>query len=183
MAPFQAVVCTAGGWAGGSLDDLDAAIDGAERMVDVCFKTSLTGECARWRCHCFQCAVAAAIVARSVLDSYGLFVLVGAAAAQTATPSMVGYGMCKSATHHLVKCAAAKGGLKEGQTAIGILPHTIDTPMNREGMPSADRSGWTKPEDIARKLVDLAEHPSKVDSGALLEPITKEGVTNSWRTI
>ncbi len=28
-------------------------------------------------------------------------------------------------------------------TVVGILPVTIDTPSNREGMPNADFSAWT----------------------------------------
>ncbi len=32
---------------------------------------------------------------------------------------------------------------------ITILPETIDTPQNREGMPKADFTKWSKPQQIA----------------------------------
>ena len=45
---------------------------------------------------------------------------------------MMGYGMAKAAVHQLVKSLGASGsGLPEGACALGILPITLDTPMNR----------------------------------------------------
>lgn len=40
-----------------------------------------------------------------------------------------------------------------------ILPGTIDTPMNRRAMPTADTSRWTPPAQIATVLRALAETP------------------------
>ncbi len=45
---------------------------------------------------------------------------------------MMGYGMAKAAVHQLVKSLGEQGsGLPDGTCALGILPVTLDTPMNR----------------------------------------------------
>lgn len=54
---------------------------------------------------------------------------------------MIGYGLAKSAVHHLVKSLADKSsGLPDNSTVLAILPITLDTPMNRKWMPNADFS-------------------------------------------
>lgn len=93
--------------------------------------------------------------------------MTGALAALNPTPGMIGYGIAKSAVHHLVyDLAQPNGGLPEGAKVSAILPYvppplflkkliffpsriTIDTPMNRKFMPKADFSTWTAPVDIA----------------------------------
>lgn len=92
--------------------------------------------------------------------------MTGALAALNPTPGMIGYGVAKSAVHHLVyDLAQPNGGLPEGAKVSAILPYvlpfffkkkkfiffsiTIDTPMNRKFMPKADFSTWTAPVDIA----------------------------------
>ncbi len=45
---------------------------------------------------------------------------------------MMGYGMAKAAVHQLVKSLGEQGsGLPDGACTLGILPVTLDTPMNR----------------------------------------------------
>ena len=39
-----AVICTAGGWAGGSLAQPAEAVEGAEAMIEACYKTALSSE-------------------------------------------------------------------------------------------------------------------------------------------
>lgn len=57
---------------------------------------------------------------------------------------MIGYGMAKAAIHQLTKSLAGeKSGLPKGSSALAILPITLDTPMNRQWMPKADKSKWT----------------------------------------
>ena len=47
--------------------------------------------------------------------------------------------MAKAAVHQLVKSLGSEGsGLPSGACALGILPVTLDTPMNRKFMPNAD---------------------------------------------
>ena len=49
-----------------------------------------------------------------------------------------------------------------------VAPATIDTPDNRAAMPSADRSRWTPPEDIARLIAFLLSPSSAPLTGAYL---------------
>lgn len=77
--------------------------------------------------------------------------LTGARAALDGTPGMIGYGMAKAAVHHLIKSLGLKdSGLPIDSKVVGILPVTLDTPMNRKGMPNADFSSWTPLETLAK---------------------------------
>lgn len=62
---------------------------------------------------------------------------------------MIGYGVAKSAVHHLTRSLAKDGGLPDDAVAFAILPITLDTPMNRKWMPKADFGTWTPLEFVA----------------------------------
>ena len=49
-----------------------------------------------------------------------------------------------------------------------VAPGTIDTADNRQAMPSADRSAWTAPEDIARVIAFLLSPASSPVTGAYI---------------
>lgn len=71
-------------------------------------------------------------------------VLTGAKAALGGTSFMIGYGMAKAAVHQLTQSLAQKNsGMPANSHAVCILPVTLDTPGNRQGMPNADFSSWT----------------------------------------
>eukprot|EP00500_Bicosoecida_sp_ms1_P014199 CAMPEP_0203823920 /NCGR_PEP_ID=MMETSP0115-20131106/50417_1 /ASSEMBLY_ACC=CAM_ASM_000227 /TAXON_ID=33651 /ORGANISM="Bicosoecid sp, Strain ms1" /LENGTH=125 /DNA_ID=CAMNT_0050732955 /DNA_START=26 /DNA_END=399 /DNA_ORIENTATION=+ len=90
---YNAVVCAAGGWAGGAPGD-----DGFMKSVDFLYRVN------------FLTAAASARLAAKYLAPGGLLALTGAAAAlQGGTPGMAAYGMTKAATHHLVKSMAEPG--------------------------------------------------------------------------
>lgn len=94
--------------------------------------------------------ISAQLAARFI-DTDGMLVLTGALPALEGTPTMVGYGMAKCAVHQLIKSLAQPGsGLPETCKVLGILPITLDTPMNRKFMPSADHSTWTPLETLVR---------------------------------
>ena len=64
--------------------------------------------------------------------------IVGATGAVGPTPGMIGYGMAKAATHHLVRSLAVDDGLCAGFSGTlvrcdiaALLPAVIDTPANR----------------------------------------------------
>ncbi|KNE60986.1 hypothetical protein AMAG_06750 [Allomyces macrogynus ATCC 38327] len=160
---LDAVVCVAGGWVGGHAGDA-SFVQSVETSVAQSVQSS---------------AVAAHIAAKR-LNPNGLVVLTGSQASLSPTPGMIGYGLAKAAVHHLVRSlgAGTSAGLPTGATALGILPVTLDTPMNRKFMPDADFSSWTPLETVAAQVASWAEDPSaRPKSGALVEVVTKAGVT------
>ncbi|CAH0477338.1 unnamed protein product [Peronospora belbahrii] len=157
------VVSTAGGWAGGSIRDPNSLVN----LGDMHMKN-------------LESAFLATYLASHLLLPGGLLVLTGATAALKATPSMVSYGATKAATHHLIASAVTE--LPKDTSVLGVLPATIDTPMNRKFMPDADFSSWTKAEDIAQKILEWsnASYAARPPSGHLIRAITKNNTT-SWQ--
>lgn len=123
----DAIICVAGGWAGGNASSEDLV-----KNTDSMLKQSV------WP------SIISTRLASLHLVEGGLAVLTGAQPALEGTPSMMGYGLAKAATHQLVKSMAAEGsGMPQNSTTIAILPITLDTPMNRKWMADADKSQWT----------------------------------------
>lgn len=162
---LNTVVCAAGGWAGGSIRDANSLVNLGEMHAKN-----------------LESAFLATYLASHLLIPGGLLVLTGATAALQATPSMVSYGASKAATHHLV--ASAVSELPDGSSVLGVLPTTIDTPMNRKFMADADYSSWTKPEAIAEKILEwsAASSAARPSSGHLVTVTTKNDTT-AWKDI
>jgi len=133
--------------------------------------------------------IAAGFVAQHMCcDVNPLVVVMGAMAALSPTPGMVGYGLAKSSTHHLVKTLGVMNGntleskVMRGRgmdaqpphlfpfiTVVGILPTTIDTPSNRRAMPTGNFDQWTKPQSIALEIGSWVESPAlRPHSGSLV---------------
>uniref|UniRef100_A0AAV1VMA4 Dihydropteridine reductase n=1 Tax=Peronospora matthiolae TaxID=2874970 RepID=A0AAV1VMA4_9STRA len=161
----NSVVCTAGGWAGGSIRDASSLAN----LSDMTAKN-------------LESAFLATYLASHLLVPGGLLVLTGATAALKATPGMVSYGASKVATHHLVASAVTE--LPENASVLGVLPTTIDTPMNRQFMADADYSSWTKVEDIAQKIYEwsTASHDARPPSGHLVTCVTEKNTT-AWTDV
>ena len=77
------------------------------------------------------------------------------------------YGTSKAALIHLVKTLAEEGK-QINLSANAIAPYIIDTPANREWMPGADYSKWTKPVEIA-ELVDSIFQNYNTNSGNIFQ--------------
>jgi dihydropteridine reductase len=60
---------------------------------------------------------------------------------------------------------------------IKMLRVTIDTPANRQAMPSADYSSWTPTESIALQIHEWLEHPESLAHGGLYSVITQNNST------
>jgi NAD(P)-dependent dehydrogenase (short-subunit alcohol dehydrogenase family) len=98
---------------------------------------------------------------------YGRIVSVGARVAMQSRANMAAYSASKAAVVRLTESMAAE---LEG-TGIYVncvLPRTIDTPANRQAMPKADHSRWTKPEAIADVILFLASESACTLSGAAI---------------
>eukprot|EP00742_Colponemidia_sp_Colp-10_P001709 GILJ01001831.1.p1 GENE.GILJ01001831.1~~GILJ01001831.1.p1 ORF type:complete len:236 (+),score=29.60 GILJ01001831.1:45-752(+) len=155
---FRAIVNAAGGWVGGRVGDADF-FDGYERM---------------WKQN-VQSSVIAAHLASQLLTSDGLLVLTGAFSATLPTPDMIAYGITKAAVHQLAR-SLATDGLSQRARVVALLPHVIDTPSNRQGMPGADFSNWTPPEHIAAKVYQWAV--GQPPEGTFVDVVTKQGATS-----
>ncbi|XP_062566586.1 dihydropteridine reductase-like [Saccostrea cucullata] len=159
---LDAVLCVAGGWAGGNAASKDF-IKNADMM---------------WKQSVWTSSIAAALAAKHLKEG-GLITLPGAAPCVKGTSGMMGYGMAKAAVHQLVKSLASKGsGLPADSAALAILPVTLDTPMNRKFMSEADFSTWTPLAFVAELFIKwTSDSSSRPENGSLVKLVTKEGNT------
>jgi dihydropteridine reductase len=131
---WNAIICVAGGWAGGNAAD-PGFLKSAQLM---------------WR-QTVESSTIAAYLGAHYLTSNGFLALTGAKAALQGTGGMIGYGMAKAAVHQLTKSLASleSSGLPSGSRVLCVLPVTLDTPANRSAMPKADFTSWTPLNDLA----------------------------------
>ncbi|KAL3863519.1 hypothetical protein ACJMK2_005272 [Sinanodonta woodiana] len=158
---LDAIFCVAGGWAGGNAASKDFI-----KNCDLMWKQSV-----------WASAISANIAAKHLKDG-GLITLPGAAPAVGETPGMIGYGMAKAAVHQLVKSLAApNSGLPPKSNAVAILPVTLDTPMNRKWMSTADFTTWTPLDFVAGLFYKWTSGEEQPKNGSLVKLTTKEGNT------
>ncbi|OWR51122.1 dihydropteridine reductase [Danaus plexippus] len=157
----NAVICVAGGWAGGN-----AAKD-LVKQTDLMMRQSV------WS------SVISASLASKYLTPGGVLALTGAKAALEGTPGMIGYGVAKAAVHQLTKSLGAKdSGLPENSLAVAILPVSLDTEMNRKWMPKADFSSWTPLSYVAQLFDNWIKGEDRPPSGSLVALVTKDNKTD-----
>ncbi|XP_030560873.1 dihydropteridine reductase [Drosophila novamexicana] len=157
---LDAVICVAGGWAGGNAKkDLAKSAD------------------LMWRQSVWSSSISAALAAQH-LKAGGLLALTGAKPALAGTPGMIGYGMAKAAVHQLTRSLAGENsGLPSDALVVSILPVTLDTPMNRKWMPKSDFGSWTPLTEVAQLFGKWTQNQERPKTGALLQLITKNGIT------
>uniref|UniRef100_A0A0R3RS51 Dihydropteridine reductase n=1 Tax=Elaeophora elaphi TaxID=1147741 RepID=A0A0R3RS51_9BILA len=155
---FDAILCVAGGWAGGSANN-ENMIKNSEIL---------------WKQNVWTSAISARIAALH-LKKGGLLQFTGAASVLGDTSTMLGYGMAKAAVHQLTKSLAFKtSGMPDESTVVALLPAMLDTAQNREWMPKANTDSWTSLYYIAELLHDWTLDPlSRPPSGSLVEIITQ----------
>ncbi|CAD7082378.1 unnamed protein product [Hermetia illucens] len=157
----DAIICVAGGWAGGNAQK-DLA-----KNADLMWKQSV-----------WTSSISATIAANYLKDG-GVLTLTGAKPALGGTPGMIGYGMAKAAVHQLTKSLAGKdSGLPKDSLVVAILPVTLDTPMNRKWMPNADFSTWTPLSFVAETFTNWIKGQDRPKSGSLLQLVTKDSTTS-----
>lgn len=162
-AKLDAILNVAGGWAGGN-----AASDQFLSNCDLMWKQSV------WS------SVISASIATKFLQNAGVLTLPGAAIHNKPTPGMIGYGMAKSAVHHLTKSLSAKeSGMPPDSFVGALMPVTLDTPMNRKWMPKADFSTWT-PLIFIAELMDtwITKQDERPANGSLVGLVTTDNKTN-----
>lgn len=85
--------------------------------------------------------------------NYGRIVFVGARPALKPGQGkgMIPYALSKALLFHLAELLNAETNNHDVVSSV-IVPSTIDTPQNREGMPEANPDNWVKPDQIADVL-------------------------------
>ncbi|KAI8774805.1 dihydropteridine reductase [Biomphalaria glabrata] len=157
---LDAILCVAGGWAGGNAKKL---VEPAEAM---------------WKQSVWPSVITASLASKFLKEG-GLVTLPGALAALQGTPGMIGYGMAKAAVHQLTKSLAGENsGLPAQVTVLATLPVTLDTPMNRKWMSSADFSTWTSLEFVSELFYKWLNEKDRPPSGSLVQLITKDNKTD-----
>jgi NAD(P)-dependent dehydrogenase (short-subunit alcohol dehydrogenase family) len=109
--------------------------------------------------------LARAAMPRLVAAGGGAFVCVSARAALEPFSGAAGYITAKAGILAFVRSLDAEYR-GEGVRANAILPSVIDTPANRDSMPSSDWSKWVPPEQIARVIASLCSDDFVPTSGA-----------------
>lgn len=126
-----------------------------------------------------QSSAIAAYLAGRHLNSHGLLLLPGAAAAARPTPMALTYGCMKAAVHQMVKSLASPGsGIPETSQVVGLAPVMLDTEANRRAMPDADYSTWTSCDLLASQIVRWAEHLDEIQTGTIIKVVTQNGCTS-----
>jgi NAD(P)-dependent dehydrogenase (short-subunit alcohol dehydrogenase family) len=80
---------------------------------------------------------------------------------------MVAYTASKAAVAALT-AALAEEVAKDGILVNAVAPSIIDTPANRQAMPTADHALWPKVEEIAATIAFLASPENRVTRGAVV---------------
>ena len=148
---LDALINLIGGFASGRVVDTDVSL--WQRMVAM----NLTS---------------AFLLSKAVLPSMlerrqGRIVHVAARAALEPFPGAAAYIVSKAGLIALIRTLSTELD-GTGVTVNGVLPTTIDTPANRNAMPTVDPSKWAKPESIARTLMFLASDGASQINGALI---------------
>ncbi len=152
FAKVDIVVHTVGGFAGGpSVADTDDAT--FQRMLDLNLNSTFH-------------------LLRAVLPSMrktggGRIVAIGSRAALEPGAGVGAYGASKAAMVSLMRTVALENK-DRGITANVILPGTMDTPANRQAMPTADLSKWVQPANIASLILWLVGDAGRDVNGAAI---------------
>lgn len=158
---IDAIINVAGGWAGGNAASKDFLKNCELMWAQSVWSSTITAQ-----------------AASKFLKEGGIVTLPGAQPALKGTPGMIGYGLAKAAVHQLTKSLGEEeSGLPNGAVAVAILPVTLDTPMNRKWMASADFSTWTTLEFVAELFLKWTKGNDRPKSGSLVQLITKDNKT------
>ncbi len=111
--------------------------------------------------------ISQAVIPPMLARGTGKIVHVAARAGLSGTANNAAYTASKSAVIRLVESLGAELRHK-GINANCVLPGTIDTPQNREAMPTADFSKWVSPESIANVIAFLCSDEASAINGAAI---------------
>jgi len=144
---IDAALFLAGGFAMGTVADTDAAT--LNKMFSINFNTAY--HTAR---RVFQ--------QMTKQSTGGRLIFIGSRPAlqPAAGKHAVGYALSKSLIFSLADLLNAEGASKNITSSV-IVPSTIDTPANRESMPTADFTSWVKPDEIVDAMMYIVSDRGK----------------------
>ncbi len=108
-----------------------------------------------------------AVLPHMLQQQTGRIVHVAARAAVEPFPGAAAYVVSKAGLSALIRALALELA-GSGVTVNGLLPTTIDTPVNRKSMPDADPSKLVNPTSIAEMLIFLVSNEARQTNGALI---------------
>jgi NAD(P)-dependent dehydrogenase (short-subunit alcohol dehydrogenase family) len=122
-------------------------------MIDLNLKTTLN--------------ITRAVIPHMIANQAGKIVTIGARPGLEGRKKMGAYSASKAAVLRITETMAAE--LKgTGINVNSLIPGTIDTPQNREAMPSADTSRWVSPESLADVIYFLCSSGARDIQGAAI---------------
>jgi NAD(P)-dependent dehydrogenase (short-subunit alcohol dehydrogenase family) len=149
-ARLDALVNVAGGFEWQTV--ADGTLDSWDSMYRLNLKTAVN-----------SCQAALPFLVKS---GGGRIVNVGALGAVKAAAGMGAYAASKAGVAKLTEALAEE--LKDkGVTVNAILPSTLDTPKNRQDMPTADFTRWVAPSAAAEVIAFLVSDAARAVTGAL----------------
>ncbi len=147
------LVNIAGGFAGGK-NILETSPDTWERMMNLNAKSVF---------------LMSRAVVRVMMEqgNGGRIINIGAKPALMGTPNQSAYAASKAAVLRLTESMAAE--LRPHQINVNaVIPSVIDTPANRQAMPTADFGAWVAPQSLAAVIGFLAGADSRDITGAAI---------------
>lgn len=106
-------------------------------------------------------------VPRLLARGRGSVINVGALGALKGAGNMGAYLASKSVVMRLTE-SISEEVKAAGVNVNAVLPTIIDTPRNREDMPSVDPANWVDPEDLGQVICFLGSDAAKAVHGALV---------------
>ncbi len=152
LGPIEGLVHLVGAWKGGTPTHLYDQ-DEWELMM----KVNLTSA--------FLCA--RAVLPEMIERDQGRIVFVSSRTAHTDRAGQMGYAVAKAGVEVLAQTISEETRA-HNVTANVVAPSTIDTPTNRNTMPTADFSAWVTLDDVASSISFLLNEPGGAIRGATL---------------
>lgn len=150
---IDVLVCTAGGFASGNIDNTHNAE--LQKQYQLNFLTAYN--------------LVQPVYLQMKKQGYGKIFLVGSQQGLTSykATNAIAYGLSKSLLFHLAEILNKDS---HGKVIISVVvPSIIDTKANRESMPDEDFSKWVTPEEIANIILFYSSDAAN----AIREPILK----------
>ena len=111
--------------------------------------------------------LAKVLAGHMVLRGAGLVLSITSDASVQAYPEWGAYSISKAALDHMNRLFAAE--LREtGVQFLSVDPGDMDTAMHAAAIPDADRSQLQKPEDAARRILEIIRHAEAFPNGSRL---------------